>query len=71
VNTFILGAFYPLGALVQGWLSDRVGLKWVTAGSGVALALCLAWRLVLIARSRSATPATCDLGAGAVLRSRP
>jgi len=71
VNTFILGAFYPLGALVQGWLSDRVGLKWVTAGSGVALAICLAWRLVLIARSRSTNPATCDLGAGAVLRSRP
>src|SRR5262245_21518879 len=45
VNTFILGALYPLGALVQGWLADRLGLKWVTAGSGVALAICLAWRL--------------------------
>ena len=53
VNTFILGALYPLGALVQGWLSDRVGLKWVTVGSGVALAICLAWRLMVIARSRS------------------
>ena len=37
VNTFILGALYPIGALVQGWLSDRIGLKWVTAGSGVLL----------------------------------
>jgi predicted MFS family arabinose efflux permease len=68
VNTFILGACYPLGALVQGWLSDRVGLQWVTVGSGVALAICLAWRLALTARTRAA--ATCDLGPGAVLRSR-
>ncbi len=56
VNTFILGALYPLGALVQGWLSDRIGLKWVTAGSGVALAICLGWRLVVIARRPSASP---------------
>jgi MFS family permease len=50
VNTFILGALYPLGALVQGWLSDRIGLKWVTAGSGVLLAVALAWRLRAIGR---------------------
>jgi predicted MFS family arabinose efflux permease len=55
VNTFILGALYPLGALFQGWLSDRVGLQWVTAASGVALAIGLAWRLVVITRSRSTT----------------
>ena len=53
VNTFILGALYPLGALVQGWLADRVGLQWVTAASGVALAIGLAWRLVVINRGRS------------------
>jgi MFS family permease len=52
VNTFILGALYPLGALVQGWLSDRVGLPWVTAGSGVLLALSLAWRIVVIGHRR-------------------
>jgi len=57
VNTFILGALYPLGALVQGWLADRLGLKWVTVGSGVALAICLAWRLAVIIRRRpSASP---------------
>ncbi len=57
VNTFILGALYPLGALVQGWLADRLGLKWVTVGSGVALAICLAWRLAVITRRRpSASP---------------
>ncbi len=56
VNTFILGALYPLGALVQGWLADRVGLQWVTAASGIALAIGLAWRLVVIrARGRSTT----------------
>ncbi len=52
VNTFILGALYPLGALVQGWLSDRVGLPWVTVGSGVVLAIGLAWRIVMIASRR-------------------
>lgn len=52
VNTFILGALYPIGALVQGWLSDRVGLKWVTAMSGVLLIIGLAWRLVVIHRNR-------------------
>jgi MFS family permease len=51
VNTFILGALYPIGALFQGWLSDQIGLKWVTAGSGVLLLLALAWRLVVIRRS--------------------
>ena len=52
VNTFILGALYPLGALVQGWLADRVGLPWVTAGSGVLLAIGLAWRIVAIGNRR-------------------
>ena len=52
VNTFILGALYPLGALVQGWLSDRVGLPWVTVGSGVVLAIGLAWRIVVIGNRR-------------------
>jgi MFS family permease len=55
VNTFILGSLYPLGALVQGWLADRVGLQWVTAASGIALAIGLAWRLVVISRGRSTT----------------
>ncbi len=45
VNTFILGALYPIGALFQGWLSDRIGLKWVTAGSGVLLFAGLLWRV--------------------------
>ena len=65
VNTFILGALYPLGALVQGWMSDRVGLKWVTAGSGVALAICLAWRLAVIARRRPSTPTPVQQGLSA------
>jgi MFS family permease len=64
VNTFILGALYPLGALVQGWLADRVGLKWVTAASGVALAICLAWRLAVI-RRQPAAPAALQRGLSA------
>ena len=65
VNTFILGALYPLGALVQGWLSDRIGLQWVTAGSGVVLAICLAWRLAVITRRRPSAPTPVQQGLSA------
>ena len=41
VNAFVLGFLYPVGALVQGQLADAVGLRWVTAGSGILLALCV------------------------------
>jgi MFS family permease len=41
VNNFVLGAFYPLGLLVQGEIADRTSLRTVTIGSGVALALAL------------------------------
>ncbi len=37
VNSFVLGVLYPVGALVQGQLADRIGLRWVTAGSGLLL----------------------------------
>ena len=37
VNSFVLGILYPVGALVQGQLADQVGLRWVTAGSGIVL----------------------------------
>ena len=53
VNTFILGALYPIGALVQGWLSDQIGLRWVTVGSGVLLLVGLIWRVVAIRRVSS------------------
>lgn len=33
-----LGTIYPLGALVQGAVADRVGLGWTTAGAAVMLA---------------------------------
>jgi MFS family permease len=56
VNTFVLGALYPLGALVQGWLSDQVGLPWVTAGSGIVLAIGLTWQIVRIGIHRRPGP---------------
>lgn len=37
VNSFVLGALYPIGTLIQGQLADWAGLRWITAGSGVAL----------------------------------
>jgi predicted MFS family arabinose efflux permease len=47
VNNFVLGAFYPVGLLVQGELADRTSLRAVTIGSGVALAAALALLFVL------------------------
>ena len=40
-NNFVLGLFYPLGLLVQGVVADSKGLRWVTVGSGIALAVVL------------------------------
>ncbi len=57
VNTFILGALYPIGALAQGALSDRFGLKGVTVASGALLMVGLAWRLVVIHRTPTLTVA--------------
>ena len=37
VNSFVLGLLFPIGTLVQGALADVVGLRWVTAASGIAL----------------------------------
>ena len=55
VNTFVLGSLYPVGALVQGALADGLGLRWVTAGSGVVLLVALVALLVAIWR-RSPAP---------------
>ena len=51
VNTFILGSLYPIGALLQGGIADRIGLKWVTAASGLLLFVALAWRVSVIQKS--------------------
>jgi MFS family permease len=37
-----LGVAYPVGALVQGPVIDRIGLGWTTAGTAVLLALIMA-----------------------------
>lgn len=44
VNSFVLGVLYPVGSLVQGQLADEVGLRWVTAGSGLLLLAVVAVR---------------------------
>jgi MFS family permease len=43
----VLGTTYPLGLAVQGWLGDRVGLRWVTGGAAVLLAAILVSAVVL------------------------
>jgi MFS family permease len=37
INNATLGILYPIGAVVQGALGDRIGLRWVTVGSGVVM----------------------------------
>lgn len=44
-----LGVLYPVGATLQGPLADRLGLGWVTAGSGLVL-------LAVVALLRVARP---------------
>ncbi len=54
VNTFVLGALYPIGALLQGAIADATSVRAVTAGSGIALAAALA--LVVTRQRRSPAP---------------
>jgi MFS family permease len=35
----LLGTLYPLGAVLQGWIADQIGLRATTAGAAVLLAL--------------------------------
>ncbi|MGB2756498.1 MAG: MFS transporter [Acidimicrobiia bacterium] len=42
----VLGVLFPIGALIQGKLGDLIGLRWVTAGSGVFFGLVLAVVLI-------------------------
>ena len=39
MNNAMLGLRSPLGAIFQGWLGDQVGLRVVTVGSGVVMAI--------------------------------
>lgn len=36
VNTFVLGALYPIGVLLQGAIADATSVRAVTVGSGIA-----------------------------------
>jgi MFS family permease len=38
INNASLGLLYPIGAVFQGWMGDRAGLRTVTVGSGIVLA---------------------------------
>jgi MFS family permease len=55
VNTFVLGALYPIGTLLQGALADRFGLQRVTGLSGGVLAVAVLWWLAVV-RRRATTP---------------
>ena len=41
VNMAVLGALYPVGALIQGRIADAVGLRATTVASGIVLAVSL------------------------------
>lgn len=42
-HTVSLGAIFPLGTVVQGWLADRIGLQTVSTAGAVGLLLVLAF----------------------------
>ncbi len=37
INNATLGILYPIGAVAQGALGDRIGMRWVTVGSGAVM----------------------------------
>jgi predicted MFS family arabinose efflux permease len=37
INNATLGVLYPTGAVLQGMLGDRYGMRWVTVGSGIVM----------------------------------
>ena len=37
VNMVALGLLYPIGAITQGWIADRIGLRWTIGGAAVLL----------------------------------
>jgi MFS family permease len=39
INNAALGVLYPIGAITQGALADRFGMRWVTVGSGLLMGL--------------------------------
>src|SRR5262249_20003331 len=55
VNTVILGALYPLGAVVQGKIADSIGLRETTFGAAALMAVWLV--LVRTGRPRGLPPA--------------
>lgn len=64
----MLGSLYPLGALVQGALGDAVGLRTVTVGSGVLMALAL---LAMRLREPRFAAALASPGPGELVRTDP
>ncbi len=47
VNNAVLGLLYPAGLILQGLLADRIGMREVTAGSGVVLLAVMAARRLI------------------------
>jgi MFS family permease len=47
INNATLGILYPIGAVTQGALGDRIGLRWVTVGSGVVMIVAMVGARVL------------------------
>jgi predicted MFS family arabinose efflux permease len=60
VLNVLLGALYPLGSVVLGWLSDRVGQRATQAGAAVAMLAVLAILRITRPRYLPAVDATVD-----------
>ena len=54
VNNAVLGLLYPAGLIIQGVLADRIGMREVTAGSGVVLLAVMAVRRLVQPAATSA-----------------
>jgi MFS family permease len=63
-----LGVLYPVGAIAQGWVADRVGLRVVTLGGAAVLAVVVAGRQP---RMRSALAETGPAASGQLVEALP
>jgi MFS family permease len=67
----LLGTVYPIGAVLQGGLADRVGLRATTAGAGIALGAALGALHLLRPGFSCAIDVAVDADAGTPVASAP
>lgn len=67
----LLGSVYPIGAILQGSLADRIGLRATTAGAGLALGLAIVTLHLIRPRFAASLDGAVDADLAAPVASAP